>query len=168
MHLLSRLSRVSHLFQPRNRAVRQGFTLIELLVVIAIISTLIALLLPAVQQAREAARRTQCQSRLKQLSLALHNYLDVHGAFPPGTIARANGGDENTNAGIVIDRSWAWGSRILPFIEQQGLYDQIGDQSLDRFAHNLASLPMFLCPSDDAPRKNDKRKLYVTENEDNH
>ena len=152
----------------RNRVFRRGFTLIELLVVIGIIAILIALLLPAVQQAREAARRTQCQSRLKQLALALHNYMDVHGSLPSGTIAHANSNDENVEGLVVIDRAWAWGSRILPFIEQQGLYDEIGDQSLDRFTHNLVPLPMFLCPSDDAPKLNDKRKLYVTENDDEH
>ena len=64
----------------------RGFTLIELLVVIAIIAVLIALLLPAVQQAREAARRTQCRNNLHQLALAMHNYHDAHGQFPPGMI----------------------------------------------------------------------------------
>lgn len=91
---------------------RPGFTLVELLVVIAIIGVLIALLLPAVQQAREAARRMQCSNHLKQLGLALHNYHDTNGAFPMATYVN------NTN------RPASWLVRIWPFIEQSAAYDQ--------------------------------------------
>lgn len=93
---------------------KRGFTLIELLVVIAIIAILIALLLPAVQQAREAARRTQCKNNLKQLGLALHNYHDTFNTLPIGAV----GSDV-----------WGWGMswymRILPYIDQAPVYNQI-------------------------------------------
>lgn len=88
---------------------RRGFTLVELLVVIAIIGVLVALLLPAVQAAREAARRMSCSNNMKQLSLALHNYENVHGTLPPCGI------DSN---------QMAWTVLVLPFIEQQNLYDR--------------------------------------------
>ncbi len=103
--------------------IRRGFTLIELLVVIAIIAILIALLLPAVQQAREAARRTQCKNNLKQLGLALHNYLDVHQLFPPGSVGgvpAANLADYNQ------DYAWNWSTFILPQIDQANLFNQLG------------------------------------------
>ncbi|MDA7504014.1 DUF1559 domain-containing protein [Planctomicrobium sp.] len=104
------------------RWVRQGFTLIELLVVIAIIAILIALLLPAVQQAREAARRTQCKNNLKQLGLALHNYHDVYGKFPPSEIHDqaflSGGGDWGNSSGT-------WVLFLLPYIDQAPMYNQV-------------------------------------------
>jgi prepilin-type N-terminal cleavage/methylation domain-containing protein/prepilin-type processing-associated H-X9-DG protein len=97
-----------------ERERRVGFTLVELLVVIAIIGILIALLLPAVQAAREAARRMQCSNNLKQMALALHNYNNAHGVFPSGTRSHAS-------AGWIWGHTWA--VSILPFAEQKELYD---------------------------------------------
>jgi prepilin-type N-terminal cleavage/methylation domain-containing protein/prepilin-type processing-associated H-X9-DG protein len=135
---------------------RPGFTLVELLVVIAIIGVLVALLLPAVQSAREAARRMQCQSNLKQMGIALHNYESSHKRFPPGCIQQ--GADPQFAAGATAantindTESWAWGAFLLPYIEQQALYDQagIGRGELLQKVVNLASTPIssYRCPSD--------------------
>ncbi|HEV3299626.1 MAG TPA: DUF1559 domain-containing protein [Planctomycetaceae bacterium] len=102
---------------PRNRT---GFTLIELLVVIAIIAILIALLLPAVQSARVAARRTQNRNNLKQLGLALHNYHDIARTFPPGWIGVTNGVQDWNGA-----NGWCWATLILPHLEQGNMYKQL-------------------------------------------
>src|SRR5262245_53154886 len=95
---------------------RRAFTLIELLVVIAIIAVLIALLLPAVQSAREAARRTQCVNNLKQLGLAVHNYISQTNAFPALSVPNAN-----------LDQTFrlAWPGSLLPFIEQTVVFDAV-------------------------------------------
>src|SRR5580692_2119915 len=103
--------------QLTRSARRQGFTLIELLVVIAIIAVLIALLLPAVQAAREAARRAQCTNNLKQLGLAVHNYISVNNVMPPATFAR----DPVPGYGYPYDFSVF--IRLLPQLEQQPLYN---------------------------------------------
>src|SRR5882724_1795463 len=96
-----------HYSNPRRRA----FTLVELLVVIAIIGVLVALLLPAVQAAREAARRMQCTNHLRQLSLSLHNFHDINGTFP-----------KQVSPGGVTGVSWL--VSVLPYLEQKSLFDQ--------------------------------------------
>src|SRR4029078_1421253 len=98
---------------PRSR----GFTLIELLVVIAIIGVLVALLLPAVQQARESARRTQCENNLKQIGLALHNYHDTFRVLPFGKGA--------SYPGAPVYARWWHEAMTLPYIDQANLYNSI-------------------------------------------
>ncbi len=136
----------------------RAFTLVELLVVIAIIGILIALLLPAVQAAREAARRTQCVNNLKQLALGCHNYHDVHKTFPPGYI-RGTGNDPAASAN---HEKWGWHAFILPFVEQQPLHELLGVNQME-LEHVCAGLnpnvpnpvatlqtwiSCFVCPSD--------------------
>ncbi|MCA9237380.1 MAG: DUF1559 domain-containing protein [Planctomycetales bacterium] len=142
---------------------RKGFTLVELLVVIAIIGVLVGLLLPAIQAAREAARRTQCQSGLRQLALAVQNYHDVRGYFPParsGTKFHPEGTDQY---------SVSWAFLLLPYLEQQAQYDAfVPTERVDATANATAmrtAVPIMFCPSrrtpsadrdfddDDAPSK---------------
>ena len=133
---------------------RRGFTLVELLVVIAIIGVLVALLLPAVQAAREAARRTQCNNNLKQLGLALHNYHDTYGAFVFRRGGTEGGGSTNNNgrlSGFIP---------LLPFFEQGALYDQIqggdppgGPRPWDTWSTWEVAPPMLKCPSDPGPHR---------------
>ena len=107
-----------------SRSRRFAFTVYELLIVIAIISILIALLLPAVQQAREAARRTQCRNNLKQLGLALHNYHDVHRILPPGIVSNSKGHyTAKEDAGRKAESATSGLVLLLPFLEEAGIYD---------------------------------------------
>ncbi|QDU63678.1 Fimbrial protein precursor [Planctomycetes bacterium Pan216] len=126
----------------RSRRPR-GFTLVELLVVIAIIGILVALLLPAVQQAREAARRAQCQSNLKQMGVALHNYHDAHNCFPPGNIYTSTT-SANSYAG--------WGVAMLPYLDQEALYNEYNHDLLNSHNRNelvlARSLSVMRCPTD--------------------
>jgi prepilin-type N-terminal cleavage/methylation domain-containing protein len=135
---------------------RQGFTLIELLVVIAIIAILIALLLPAVQQAREAARRTQCRNNLHQIGLAMHNYHDTHGLFPPPVIGRhANGLCAPPGITSTMPGGWGWGAMILPFLDEAALFNASNfDLDVGAGANSTvvqARLTQFNCPSDIDP-----------------
>ncbi|WP_373649997.1 MULTISPECIES: DUF1559 domain-containing protein [unclassified Schlesneria] len=128
----------------------RGFTLIELLVVIAIIGVLVALLLPAVQQAREAARRTQCKNNLKQIGLALHNYHDAYNQFPPSMIFQTQHLTARANRPQRAN-GWAWTSFILPYIDQGPLYNQLNfNTSLVTPENQLlvgTKLEVAVCPS---------------------
>ena len=129
----------------RSRRIRHAFTLIELLVVVAIIGVLIALLLPAVQAAREAARHVSCCNNLRQIGIALHAYHGVHQSFPPGGIElRLYWRD-------VSRRQLAWSAFLLPYIEQQPLYERIdfgkAFDSEENAPAAAAVVPTYLCPS---------------------
>ena len=110
------------------RRQRTAFTLVELLVVIAIIGILVALLLPAIQAAREAARRSQCNNNLKQLGVALHNYHDTFRVMPPGLYNRINDWSTAPPVGTSCNRN-GWFPHVLPFIEQTALYEQWVNES---------------------------------------
>ena len=151
---------ISRRFPILSRSgVRRGFTLIELLVVIAIIAVLIALLLPAVQSAREAARRIQCVNNMKQIGLAMHNYHDSAGSFPPGRIwSTATGSFPTIFSGA---QNTTWFTLMLPQIEQGNLANSfnyaLGGEGvfaplpLGFFANSTVAatkIASFQCPSD--------------------
>lgn len=142
----------------KSPGMSRGFTLVELLVVIAIIGILVALLLPAIQSARESARRTQCVNNLKQIGLALHNYHDSLSVFPPGFVSNNPGNPSSTSwcrSGGVQGAPWT--VLILPYSEQSSLHDQFNFNVPFQATSNqmappnnqfLVPMKMYSCPSD--------------------
>jgi len=160
-----------------KRTGRRAFTLVELLVVIAIIGILIALLLPAVQAARESARRSQCTNNLKQIGLAFHTFQDTHGHLPSG----GRDGDyrlPNTLTGSTCCRSatrsgWTWCYKILPFMEQNSVYE-LGSDANDPVTpgagynndENIVAQEViegFYCPTRRDPKAHDSGLFYRTD-----
>jgi prepilin-type N-terminal cleavage/methylation domain-containing protein/prepilin-type processing-associated H-X9-DG protein len=142
-----------------SRFAVRGFTLVELLVVIAIIGVLVALLLPAVQAAREAARRMNCQSNIKNMALAAVNYESAKGTLPKSAemvaVAGRTGTDLDLNYYGTAGNQFSWIVRVLPYMEQQALFQQF-NMKVSVFAQNVTTAPertqpaAMLCPSDAA------------------
>lgn len=160
----------------RNAPRKRGFTLVELLVVIAIIGVLIALLLPAVQQAREAARRMQCTNNLKQIGIAMHNFHDTYNKIVP--MSHEDYGDENAHG------NWGWAVDLMPFLELNNTYDALNpsygnpqnnywpynNTSPRNILHNAVTdsnllnimqqpVDAFMCPSTAGPQLNESKPI---------
>ncbi len=142
----------------------KGFTIIELLAVVAIIGLLIALLLPAVQAAREATRRVGCGNNLRQLGIALHHYHDARQVFPPAYLA---------NLTNWTGPHWSWSAFLLPYVEQQPLYDALGVGTKEfgygasfalPCAETQVPLDSFICPSDVGPLLNQRKSFHAKSN----
>jgi prepilin-type N-terminal cleavage/methylation domain-containing protein/prepilin-type processing-associated H-X9-DG protein len=148
----------------RRSAKRTGFTLVEILVVITIIGVLIALLLPAVQGAREAARNVSCRNNLRQIGIAMQVYYSEHDCFPPAFMGSAQG---------FFGPHWSWSAFLLPSLEQQSLYDSLG-VATQPFGNGVAfaqpcpntqmSLSVFVCPSDGGPALNSDKGQFAKSN----
>lgn len=147
-----------------KRTLCRGFTLVELLVVIAIIGILIGLLLPAVQRAREAARRTQCVNQLKQVGLAWHNHTDTYNAFPTAgyaqhVFATFNGG----RPGALDKQAAGWAFQILPFMEHDTVHNgKPGgtDMESSKFAMSIP-IPEYFCPSRRSPTAEPAKLIHM-------
>ena len=142
---------------------KRGFSLVELLVVIGLIAIVISILLPAIQQSRQDARRAHCRNNLKQFGLALHNYHDTFNCFPPGWVSKE--GDPGTGARI------GWQTMILPFVDQAPLFNRINFHVPPSDAHGkpldmfqTATITTFRCPADPAPALNPLRGDFGTSN----
>ena len=153
------------------RAKRNGFTLVELLVVIAIIGILVSLLLPAVQSAREAARRMQCQNNVKQMALAMHSHHAAHGFFASGGWGWLWTGDPDR--GVGKQQPAGWNYSILPFMEQQNVFDLGSDGDRDTITdaqrdgalkRDQTPISIFVCPSRRSARLYSRPKNYTYRN----
>lgn len=149
-------------FSAQHRRAAAGFTLIELLVVIAVIAILISLLLPAVQQAREAARRSQCRNNLKQIGLAIANYVDTSKGFPPGNMDYTAGWSITTPF-VDAGPAWGWGAFVLPYLDKAPLFQnlQVNKRRLNEVGLVVADrelirtkIPAYRCPSDAVAKDN--------------
>ena len=153
---------------PPVRSTRRGFTLVELLVVIAIIAVLVSLLMPAVQQAREAARRTSCLNNLKQISLAMHNYHGSFLMFPSGG-ATSVAPCPPPKSDFAAQSAWGWSTMILPYLEQTGTYGLLvpGSESFcyaaapggNKGAELARTQKMLICASDSGPTLNPQHPI---------
>ncbi|MEM8865384.1 MAG: DUF1559 domain-containing protein [Planctomycetota bacterium] len=138
---------------------RRGFTLVELLVAIAIIGVLISLLLPAVQAAREASRRSQCSNNVRQLVLAMHSYEGSQRNLPPGYVSNTNlaapTANQDPDTGDAAP-GWGWGAHLLPYIEETAIHSQLDfEQPIWRPEHTQfvrQSIATFLCPTASGPQ----------------
>jgi prepilin-type N-terminal cleavage/methylation domain-containing protein len=143
-----------------RRANRNGFTLVELLVVIAIVASLVALMLPAIQAARDSARRLQCSNHLRQIGLAVLNYHGARGHFPPGNSAATAGvctGGQRFGQELQSEDRANWAILILPYLEAKSRYEQYdhgrGNEDTANRRVREALVPTYLCPSDPRDRQ---------------